>query len=147
MKTIELKGTTYVIGKLDAMKQFHVTRRLAPLLAAAGESASQVKDLEVDGIFMRMAMAVTTGLASMKDEDAEFIIGTCCDAVQRQVGDKRIAIRAGGRFFDDIDMMTMMRLTSEVVQENCGDFFAQLIGALGLPISAGTPDEAAPQPQ
>lgn len=129
MSTLPVNGQTYMIGKLNALTQFHVSRRLAPLLAQMGVSLHSLRaglnaDLED---FLPVLGPVTDMLARMSDDDANYIIFTCLSAVTRQSGERWAAITAGqSLMFDDIDMPTMLRLVVEVVKDNMGAFMREL---------------------
>jgi len=161
---IEIKGHAYVIGKLSAMKQFHVMRRLAGLLAAmagaaqAGfakggapkekgkESAAspppspQVANMMalLDGSLDSILEPLADALAKMDDASAEFVIFSCLGVVERQQtggGFSKVAVN-GQLMFEDIDMATMLTLVAKVLQENLAGFFGDL--TLGFPGAAQT---------
>src|SRR5690348_10469618 len=131
----DINGQQYQSSKLDAFKQFHVARRLAPLLSgvsaalkggveppavAEGESAPQ----EVD--FADFLEPMADALAHMPDADCDYVLFTCLSVVQRQQGNGWAKIVApGGRsmMFEDIDMGAMIGITLKVIQENIGGFF------------------------
>jgi hypothetical protein len=115
---------TYSIGKLDALKQFHVARRLVPVLAAftrIGEAPTS------EGLGVKALLPIAEALSKMSDEETEYIINTCLSVVQRQDSGKLQRIMLQGRFvYEDIKMPDMIKLTSETIMENMGDFFAGL---------------------
>ena len=124
----EINGVNYSFGKLDAIKQFHVTRRLLPVLAELGLSATTLASLsnESEGQDMMAIVGPVMGLISkMDDADVEYIIKTCMSTVKRQQGDKWAPVQSPGGLlmFADIDMTVMIRLTIESVKENLGGFF------------------------
>jgi len=119
-------GHAYRAGKLPAMKQFHIVRRLAPLLP--GVAASGIKP---DASAEDMAAILTplaTGLATMSDADAEYVLMTCMEAVERKQsagGWARVVV--GDRLmFEDIDMAGMLHIAWQVLQHNLSGFFAGL---------------------
>lgn len=129
------KGQTYRAGKLDAMRQFHVTRRLAPLLpdlAKAGITPGATGD--VTAILEPLAKAV----AAMPDADAEYVLNTCLSVVERkQAAGGWAKVMTGGQLmFEDIDMAAMLVVAWEVLRHNLSGFFAGL--PQGLPGMART---------
>lgn len=142
----ELKGHQYQSGKLDAFKQFHVARRLAPLLSGVGaalkgngeqpkqgdgEAAAAAQKADFSDFLEPMADA----LAHMPDADCDYILFTCLAVVQRQQGNGWAKVLAQGSrslMFDDIDMGEMIGITMKVIQENIGGFFSAP-GALASP--------------
>lgn len=131
MNIIEIGGSNYQIGTLPAMTQFHVVRRIGPVLAELGisitEEASAGKDLKQDEVLMRMLGTAGRVLAQMTDADVEYVINSCLGACRRQQGERYMPVLTGKSFqFSDIDMQTMLRLTVEVLKENLGNFFPTL---------------------
>lgn len=130
---VEIEGQRYVIGKMNAMTQFHVARKLAPVLSAMGVSASQIGDKQTDlGAMLGPIMDV---VATMDDATVEFIINNCLAVVRRIDGERAQVVRSssGQMMYADIEMTTMVRLAVEVIKDNLGGFFGQPPGA---PISA-----------
>jgi hypothetical protein len=120
MSDIEVNGNVYRIGRMDARKQFHVSRRLAPLLAGLGGAISG-KKADAAATFQPIAEA----LAQMSDEDTDYILDNCLAVVSRQQGNQfaPVMARGGSMMFEDIDLPTMMQLTIAVIRENLGGFF------------------------
>lgn len=119
---VEVGGQKYRIGRIDARKQFHVARRLAPLLAGMGESALADKA----GGFAAMVGPLTTALSSMSDEDVDYVLDAClyvCQRIQPNGQGAPVIARSGGMMFEDIDMGQMIQLAVKVIQENLGGFF------------------------
>lgn len=142
MAELEIGGNTYRINSMPAMTQFHVMRKLGPVLpgivpvlaqaAAALPQADGQEDggamATVDGV-AAIAMAarpLLDGLAAMADADAEYVINHCLSAVMRRdAGGKSWSAvhRDGVTMFDDIDMMTSMQIVWAVLRENYTSFF------------------------
>jgi len=125
---IEAGGHTYRVGKLDAMRQFHVTRRLLPILTTLGLTADKLKgvaaDVAKDDALLLVAGPVADIIAKMPNEDVDYVIQTCLSVVRRKDGERWAPVLAGVHFqYQDITMPTMVKLTIEVVRENMGGFF------------------------
>src|SRR5207253_4356052 len=146
MKVVTVDGVQYSIGKLDAMKQFHIARRLWPILAALVKG---MKDLNLQDVkqafsgngdgdnsqlaelfaqFLQgSAEPVAEALAQMDDAQAENIIYPCLAVVTRQNGNAWAPIKVLGAnrlMFDDIDGMSIIKLTVETIKENLGGFIS-----------------------
>ncbi|HDR8958337.1 TPA: hypothetical protein QDA70_001989 [Burkholderia vietnamiensis] len=179
---IQLNGGRYVIGKLSAMQQFHVSRRIAPIIppmipvlmkfyaeieqadiareqarknaalasmaegveGAEGEAGAEtpgaaapaaVGDRSRDLLSMVDAIApvlqpFADALAGLKDEDAEYVFGTCLSVVERWQGAswaKVWNIAHKTSMFDDIGIDVMLPLVVRVVVANLGPFIAGLL--------------------
>lgn len=124
MKEVEVKGGKYLIGKIDAMRQFHVSRRISPLFATAGVGFDDAKS-DPMGWFER----ITRQLAVIPDSDVEYIINTCLSAVSWKQSDA-IAVpvisRGGGLMNEALEMDGMLELVAHVLMENLGGFFSKL---------------------
>lgn len=129
---VTVGGQTYRVGRLDAMKQFHVARKLAPVITTLGGMSDVVRSLKggeaAGGIELASLRPVMDALASMPEADCEFILGTCLAAVQRKsdggtgwtpiwnAGAKRLQ-------FEDIGLTGMLEITAAVLRSNLGNFF------------------------
>lgn len=148
MTELEISGNAYRINTMPAMTQFHVMRKLGPVLpgivpmlaqaAAAiphegeGEGSAMAT---VDGVaaIAMAAQPLLDGLASMADADAEYVINHCLSAVMRKdTGGKSWSAvhRDGVTMFDDIDMIGRMQLIWSVLRENYAGFFRAASTAL-----------------
>jgi hypothetical protein len=127
-----INGNAYQIGKIDAMKQLHVSRRILPVLIAAGISISDLTthgDVSQENWWMLVADKAIDVVAKMTDEDVDYVVFTCLAAVRRRPegGDGQWARVMNGKQlqFQDLDMRSMVQLTMSVLRENMGGFFPQ----------------------
>lgn len=121
----EHKGVAYKVGKLDAMRQFHVVRRLAPFLAAL---AGSIKPSQVGDDMAGLLEPLAGLLGSMSDADAEYVLMACLSAAERkQAAGGWAKVVAGEQLmFEDIDMAAMLHIAWQVLQHNLSGFFAGL---------------------
>lgn len=130
----EISGNNYRSGKLDAFKQFHVSRRLAPVLSGLAIAAN---GSEAD--FSAFLQPIAEAVAQMPDADCDYILHTCLGVVQRQQGNAWANIYAQGAktlMFDDIDLAAMLQIAAKVIQDNLAGFFSAGVAKLNLPTSA-----------
>jgi len=128
---------------MDAMKQFHIVRRLAPLL-------SGVKDADIQGMMIDISPAaeaspdqverqsaamidllgrLTVAVSSMSDQESEYIIGGCLSFCQRRVpgglGWTPVwNAQAKRPQFDDIELPQLMQIVGRVLGYNVGGFIS-----------------------
>ncbi|MFY3287155.1 phage tail assembly chaperone [Achromobacter xylosoxidans] len=132
---LDLNGHRYSIGKLSAKQQFHVSRRIAPIvptlipvfvrLAAGGRGIT-----EDPGGMADVLQPLADGLAAMKDEDADYVLDTCLQAVQRRQEHGWTAIWSAGQrvpMFQDIDLSVMLPLALRVIVGSLGPFIQGLL--------------------
>lgn len=136
MKAIELNGQTYSIGTLNALQQFHVSRRIAPVLASMGITLTALRTggatkFTAEDFAVSMA-PVAEVMANMSDETVEYILSTCLGAVKRKQGEAAgktswAPVATGSQpMFQDIDMLVMLRIVVAVLQENLMSFLKEL---------------------
>lgn len=133
MSQIEVAGQLYRCGKIPALQQFHVVRRLGPALVVAGISVEMLRTgmrMSVDEL-ASMVGPVMEVVSKMRDDDVEYIIFTCLRAVQRKQGDAWAEVVApgttAGLMFQDIELPQMIRLVMEVLKENLAGFSTGLL--------------------
>lgn len=127
MAEIEISGARYRAGKLNARQQFHVARRLVPLM---GSLVSLLPAPGPDGKRpaldpMAFLEPMANAVAGLSDADSDYIMDTCLRAVERQVPGGAwapVATATGALMYDDMDLVAMLRLCAAVIQENLAGF-------------------------
>lgn len=144
MGEFTVNGQNYRTSKLDAMRQFHLSRKIAPIIPtlipvfaklAKGEAEQNDTPLSNDieklaPLFEPFAQAI----AGMSDEMAEYVMGTCLSVVSRQQGttwSPAWSVQQQVAMFDDIDAGAMVQICAYVVRESLGPFLAGLLSASG----------------
>lgn len=119
----ELDGHTYRTGKLDARAQFHIMRRLAPVLGEIAP-ALQGNAKGVDSL-----PAIAAAVAKLSDADADYCIFGLLKVVSRKqpngLGWGAVSVDQS-LMYDDIDMAKMLKLAWESMTSNMSGFFAAL---------------------
>lgn len=132
MQEIELGGIQYRTGdKMNTFDQFHVFRKLAPLMSGLGETFNQMpQTTDSEGAmptgFWQALGPGAQALSDMSKEDSEFVLRTCLRNTMRANGVggwARVMADSGAMMFDDIDAFTMLQLAWAVIQDNLGGFF------------------------
>lgn len=138
----------YSIRKMSAMQQFHVSRRIAPiiplLMPVLTRFLQQGKPAGDDLEMIAAALQpLADGLAAMSDAESEYVIATCLEVVQRKqpTGWASIWSASAKRpMFDDIDLGVMLQLVVRVIMDNLGPFISGLLTNL----SSSPQDREAP---
>lgn len=148
-------GNQYQIGRLNAIDQFHVSRRLAPVLPTIAPLLVQIHqsgliqkiddggvEAVLDGDLAKLAeeaMPLADALADMSDEHANYIILKCLSVVRRKTDTGFAAMCRGGTLaYDDMEMMDMLPLVLAVVQASLGNFIGGL--ATSKTVAASQPE-------
>ena len=127
----EYDGKQYSIGSTDAMEQFHIFRRMLPVLNALGVGAMQLlmdgqEASKVDKTqWVLMAMPALAELSKMPQVDVDYVIFSSLKHIRRKEGDSWASLitSQGGFMFADLKMFCMLRLVMEFLRHNLGDFF------------------------
>ncbi|MFJ6322260.1 MULTISPECIES: phage tail assembly chaperone [unclassified Rhizobium] len=127
MAEFSVNGIKYRSGVMDAMTEFHVTRRLSPII---GSFRGMMDKKIEDGIGV-----IADVLAKMSNEDAEFIISSCMNVVEREEAGgrgwaKAWSPKAAKPMYDDITMAVMIQIVFAVLGTVIGPFFDALLSGL-----------------
>ena len=123
---------TYVAGKLDAFKQLHVSRRLAPIIPTLIPMylVLQKEGLKDVGLLSALAKPFADAIAAMSDEDSEYIMATCLGVVRRRTSGGNLAPvwnqSARACMFDDMDVLDIGKASLEVIKDSLGPFIRGL---------------------
>jgi hypothetical protein len=134
----EIGGIKYRIGRMDTFKQFHVARRLTPVLSgllealkAAGLDPAKLVKGEKPADIDPLAMVEPLGrvIGALSDADAEYILNACLDVCLRDQtptgGSGWAKLRSGSvLMFQDISLPVMLQLAWAVVETNVSGFFS-----------------------
>jgi len=123
----ELAGKKYKVGKIDARLQFHIVRRLAPVLSELAPALRAKKDGDGDGIQALVPLA--GAIAKLSDEDADYCIFGLLKAVYRDQGQGLGSgpVSTGtSLMYDDITMPIMLQLAWKSLSFNMSGFFDAL---------------------
>jgi hypothetical protein len=134
MQEKEIGGQHYQFGKLNALQQFHVVRRLGPALMVAGISVEMLRTgitVQAEDI-LAMAGPVIEVIGRMSDADSDYVIFTCLGVVKRKSGNGWADVAAPEvkqLMFQDIELPHMLQLVAEVLRVNLGNFLMEPAGA------------------
>jgi len=127
MAEVFIDGNNYRTGKLNAMTQFHVVRRLLPVVSAFGDIPNDPKTGKPDET--QFLPAMIKAVSHLSDDDCEFVIAKCLQVCLRQQGQNWSPVwnmTVNRLQFEDIDMTGMLNLTAATLGENLAGFFPAL---------------------
>ena len=132
---MEINGGEYKIGKLSAFQQFHVSRKIAPILPTLIPIFLRMAKTPGGGLEKLPDLAdvltpFAEGIAQMSNEDSEFVLSTCLGAVKRLHQKDYTPVwsdRGNVCLFDDMDLSVMIRLTIEVIKDSLQPFIRGLL--------------------
>jgi hypothetical protein len=138
-RDFEVGGKQFKLNKIDVFKQFHIVRRLAPMLGdlipvahrmlkksgaepQSPESMSDEAVAELVPIFMR-------GFSGLSDADADTVLLGLCSAVemfQEQHKTWARVVLQDRLMFSDLELPTLLQIAGRAFQYNLAGFFALL---------------------
>lgn len=132
----DFAGESYRIGVINAEEQFHIFRRLAPMVATMGVEmlrllSNQQDTKEMSKTDWMLAVAPMIGeMARMPQEDVDYVIKHSLRVVKRRDGDIYAPLMnaQGSLMYQNLGMPSMLRLIFEVLRHNLDDFFPELPG-------------------
>lgn len=95
---IDIDGNTYRISKLDALSQFHVARKLAPVVTAVGTAIFR-PEVNTSDAAMMLAGPIAEVVSKMSEEDVNYVIKKCLAVVVRKQDDRWAAVMSGQGVF------------------------------------------------
>ena len=127
MLEFQVNGQEYRAGKLTAMQQFHIVRKLAPIIG----KAAPVFDAVRGGDEIHALPALADALAAVPNADAEFVLYGLLAAVKRKephgTGYAPVCVGESIMYADVAeDMAVMMQLAWHALKHNLAGFFAAL---------------------
>lgn len=124
----------FTAGKLDAFKQLHVSRRIAPIIPTLVPIFVKIaKDGAMKDLagLAELLVPFADGLAGLSDETSEYVISTCLSVVKRQAqGGNWTPVwsqQAKACMFDDMDLGDLIQISIKVIQDSLGPFIRGLL--------------------
>nr|WP_218950805.1 hypothetical protein [Acinetobacter sp. YH16053] len=141
MEIIPIGGHDYTIGRLNALDQLHVSRKIAPIVpnimpilteVAKGDLEKVIESIESDenaelGGLEPLAKALEPfmeAIAKMPEDDVNYVIHKCLSVVKRNGS---VVCRGESIMFDDLGMNHLLPLTVAVIRTNLGNFIQGLL--------------------
>lgn len=143
---ITIGNKNYTIGRLNALDQLHVSRKIAPIipnlipiisevakggLAKVIESIESGKDDDIENLDLSNLDGLSTALsplmdaiAGMSEADTNYVIHKTLSVVHREGS---VLCRGESIMFDDLDMMQILPLVVAVIRKNLGNFIQDLL--------------------
>lgn len=138
MTEFSINGHDYVAQKMDAIKQSHVARRLAPIMGCVQEAFAIAGRPETFTMIDSLPLMAKM-ISEMSDANWEYILFACLDLTQRRQATALTRIRVSGRLqFEDIQLPEMMQIVWSVLNDNLAPFFSVLRSSSPKPPLAST---------
>lgn len=137
-RDFEIGGRKFKLCKIDAFKQFHIVRRIGPLLAdllpAMTSMSTSVKNFEAlsetdkFNQLAKFAGPLMTGLSKLSDADADLVLFGLLHAVEvQQAAGNWARVSTGSMLMiQDMELPVLLQLAGRAFMFNLSGFFAAL---------------------
>lgn len=132
-------GKTFQLNKIDALKQFHIVRRVGPILAdviPAIKGAEKFQDpkalesLSPDAkmeMMAKIAMPVMNGLSKLNDADAELVLYGLLSSVEvKHAGAWARVSTSTMLMMQDLELPALLSIAGRAFIFNLSGFFTAL---------------------
>lgn len=135
-RDFEIGQRKFKLSKLDAFKQFHIVRRLGPLLAdllpaMKGVQKVQSSKLSEEEKFDQMAAMAApfmTGLSKLSDADADLVLMGLLSSVevQQATGNWARIAQSNMVMIQDLELPVLLQIAGRAFMFNLSGFFSAL---------------------
>lgn len=148
---MKINEQEYRVKKMVPREQFHLLRRLTPLMASMGQAAMGLLDeekpkSEVMADIMMSIEPAAHQLALMDDVTFDYVLDACLTNIERHDSTANMwhpvyikQPRGAIRMFADLDAAGELRLCIEVIKVNMTGFFGPLSDVSASSLSAPNP--------
>lgn len=137
MNDFEIGGRKFKVGKLNTFKQFHIVRRIAPILAdllpaiTEIQKQSKTKKFEINEDNFeetaKILAPILTGFSKLSDNDSEFVLHGLLSGVEIQIGNTWSKVATENMLMvQDLDLPSMLQIAGRSFVANLSSFFATL---------------------
>lgn len=140
MSLVTIDGREYKLNKINPMTQFHIVRRITPIMgkvlpllvsvksdASSFESIGETKQLDM---LAKLATPVMEGLSSLSDADADFVLIRLLASVEMKDASTGhwffIADGQVGMKYDTLELPLMINLAGRAFMHNLASFIHAL---------------------
>lgn len=137
-RDFEIGSRKFKLNKIDAFKQFHITRRLAPLLgelapvmgsiAQSAKNSDLLSETEKLEQFAKLAAPVMNGLSKLSDQDADRVLYGLLSAVeiQQAAGNWARVATDSALMMQDLELPVLLQCAGRAFMFNLSGFFQGL---------------------
>lgn len=140
-RDFEIGGRKFRLGKMDAFRQFHVVRRIGPILSdllpalkdgVKNPDLSNLSESEkLDGI-AKFVTPIMSGLSRLSDADAELVLYSLLGSVEMQQALSgnwmHIATKGANPILmvQDLELPVLLQIAGRAFVHNLAGFFSAL---------------------
>lgn len=136
MSDFEIGGRKFKTGKMNVFKQFHVVRRISPILSDLVPAIGEIQKLAKGGEktesekFDEMAVILSpflSGFSKLSDADSEFLLYGLLSSVEVQINGAWMKVATDTMLMvQDMELPALLQIAGRAFVFNLQGFFAVL---------------------
>lgn len=135
-RDFEFGGKKFKLNKVNAFKQFHIVRRIGPILTELLPAMKDIQKLQKEDIseaekfdgMVQLAGPLMAGLSKLSDKDSEFVLYGLLASVeiQQDAGNWAKVSTESMLMIQDLELPMLLQLAGRAFMYNLANFFAVL---------------------
>ncbi len=137
-RDFEIGSRKFKLNKIDAIKQFHIARRITPVLSelipamgSIAKAAKSKKKVSTEAEFDEIAKVlapIMTGISKLSDEDSDKVLYGLLSSVemQQQTGNWARVSTDTSLMINDLELNVLLNLAGRAFMFNMGGFISAL---------------------
>ena len=135
--SFEIGGRNFKLNKINAFRQFHIVRRIGPILSdllptikdsqklQKSESLSEAEKLDS---LAKIATPIMTGLSKLSDTDSDYVLFGLLESVeiQQTTGNWAKVMVNSMLMMQDLDLPVLLQIAGRAFVFNLSNFFSGL---------------------
>jgi hypothetical protein len=133
-RNFKIGAREFKLLKIDTFKQWHIARRLGPIIGDIIPVAQRLKPVfEQQGIsetekfeaVAKLFQPIMNGLSKLSDADSDFILLGLCSSVEMKNSGvwSRVVHEKAGLMFQDLELPELLQIAGRAFQFNLAGFF------------------------
>ncbi len=135
-RDFKIGNREFKLLKLDTFKQFHIARRIGPIIGDLIPIAHKLRSLSLDTddklseeqkleALAPILQPLIDGFSKLSDQDADFVLMGLCSAVEMKNSGvwSRVVHEKAGLMFQDLELPELLQIAGRAFQFNLAAFF------------------------
>lgn len=133
----EAGGRKFKISKIDAYRQFHIVRRVGPLLSELFPALASVQKVNVEGLsdeekfqeLSKVLSPIMVGFSKLSDADADYVLNQLLSSVEVHQPTFNSWARVANKdviMMQDIELPILLQAAGRALMFNLSGFFDTL---------------------
>lgn len=136
-RSFEIGERKFQLNKIDAFRQFHIVRRIGPLLAELVTSMQGIGKIDEKSMseeqkfehFAKLAGPLMSSLSKLSDADSDYVMLRLLASVEIYQSQHNVWAKVATEnavAFQDIELPMMLQIAGKALMYNLSGFFALL---------------------